>query len=203
MEKKVEKMRAYFDALEDLRESILEDSREVVRASSRSISAIHRGELKAAATFLSTARKKLQKLQAQAKRCPEFIHSGIVESAQQEYCEAKLMNEFAKRGEIPGPDEVGVPYRPYLNGLADMVGELRRTALDMMRDGRVAEAGRVLEVMEKILENLMDFDYPDAILPGMKRRQDMVRGVVEKTRGDLTIAIRQHRLEKELRRSRR
>lgn len=201
MRRSVERMRKHFDSLERMRERILQISREVVRASSRCISALHRGERRAAEGFLAEARKKLRRLISEAGGSPELLHSGITESAQQEYCEAMLLYRYLKDGKILGPEDVGVPYRPYLAGLADMVGELRRYALDLMRDGKVAEASKVLETMDEVSGTLMEFDYPDAVLPGMRRRQDMVRSTVEKTRGELTIAIRQHRLEKELRRA--
>ena len=201
LKKTVEKMRRYFDSLERAREKVLEQSREVVRASSRCISALHRGDMRAARRFLETAGKILKRAEAQAKSVPELLYSGIVESAQQEYCEAKLMYGFLSDGRIMGVERIGVPYRPYLGGLADVAGELRRRALDLMREGRIKDAEKVLKTMEEISENLMEFDYPDAVLPGMRRRQDAVRGIIEKTRGELTIAIRQHALEKELRRA--
>jgi len=202
LRKTVEKMRKYFNFIEEIRDRVVEYSRKVVRASSRSISALHRGDMKTSSKFLAEADRKLRETQRLARRTPEMLYSGTVESAQQEYCEARLMHGFLKNGRIMGPEEIGVPYRPYLGGLADMVGELRRHSLDLMRDGKVAEAGKVLETMEKISENLMEFDYPDAIIHGMRKKQDMVRGIIEKTRGELTIAMRQHSLERELRRAR-
>ncbi|MEM2874561.1 MAG: hypothetical protein QW567_00830 [Candidatus Hadarchaeales archaeon] len=203
MRRSVERMRKYFDSLERTRERILQISRDVVRASSRCISALHRGESEIAGKLLAEARKKLKRLESEVKGVPELLQSGITESAQQEYCEAMLFHTYIHKGKVLGPEEVGIPYRPYLGGLSDMVGELRRYALDLMREGKVAKASEVLNTMDEILGTLMEFDYPEAILPGMRRKQDMVRTTVEKTRGELTIAIRQHKLESELRRARR
>lgn len=196
------RMRRHFDAQEELRERVLELSRRVIRASARSIVAMHRGD-PAAKKMLKEARAGLAVLMKAIESDPAWVESGAVQSAQQEYCEAKLMEGFFKRGRLPDPWEVEIPYKPYLAALADVSGELRRRSLDLMRVGKAVEVERVIETMEKIHELLIEFDYPDAILPGMKRRQDMVRGILEKTRGDLAVALGQQRLEKALERARR
>jgi translin len=199
----VERMRRYFDAQEELRERVLEGSRQVVRHSAKAIAAMHRGDLPSAEEMLKHARAGIASLEEAIKAEPYLAESGTVLAAFQEYCEAAVMHAFLERGEIPEPEEVGIPYKAYLAALADVAGELRRRALDLIRANEVQAAERVLERMEGILELLMEFDYPDAVLPGMKRRQDMVRRMVEKTRGDVTMAIRQQRLEDALRRAER
>ena len=196
------KMRKHFDAQEKLRERVLDFSRRVIRASARAIAAMHRSDRVSVGRELAEARVALGALTKAVKSNPVWLGSGTVHSAQQEYCEAKLLQGLLEKGKIWTPDELKIPYQPYLAALADTAGELRRHALDSMRADEVAEAERVLKRMEDIHELLMNFDYPDAILPGMKRKQDMVRGVLEKTRGDLTVALRQQRLEKALKRAR-
>ena len=198
MKETLERMRKHFDAQEELRERILDLSRQVIRASARAIAAMHRGERAVARKMLREARAGLAELERAAKSDPAWTSSGMFHSAQQEYCEAKLLEGLLKQGRLLTPGELKIPYQPYLAAVADVGGELRRRALDLIRADKVEEAERVLKTMEEIHELLMSFDYPDAILPGMKRRQDMVRGVLEKTRGDLTIALRQQRLERAL-----
>ena len=199
----VRRMRKHFDAQEELREQVLDFSRQVIRASARAIAAVHRGDKAAARKALAKARVALGELTKAIKSDPIWLRSSIVQSAQQEYCEAKLFQGLLERGKILGPEELKIPYQPYLAALADAGGELRRHALNSIRADEVARAEWLLERIEDIHELLMEFDYPDAILPGMKRKQDMVRGVLEKTRGDLTVALRQQRLEKALERARR
>ncbi len=197
------KMRKHFDAQEELREQVLDLSRQVIRASARAIAAMHRSDRATVGKELVEARAVLEALTKAIKSDPVWLNSGIVHSAQQEYCEAKLVQSLLEKGKIMTPDELKMPYQPYLAALADTAGELRRYALDLIRADEVAKAERVLKRMEDIYELLMNFDYPDAILPGMKRRQDMVRGVLEKTRGDLTIALRHQKLERALERAKR
>jgi translin len=199
----LDRMRGYFDGQEELREKALDISRLVVRASARAISAMHRGDAGAAEEMLKEARAGLEALKRTVKSDPVWLASGIVQSAWQEYCEAKLLEGLLKRGRLPTPDELKIPYQPYLAAMADVTGEIRRRVLDLIRADMVADAERLLSTMEEIHEFLMGFDYPDAILPGMKRRQDMVRGVLEKTRGDLTTALRQQKLERALERTKR
>ena len=196
-------MRKHFDAQEKLREEVLDASREVIRSSARAIAAVHRKDRTDAEEMLAKARKALVALAEAVKAEPHIADSGTILSAYQVYCEAALVQALIWNGKLLTPKELDVSYKPYLAGLADVAGELRRHALDMIRADEVSEAERMLKLMEEILELLMEFDYPDAVLPGMRRRQDMVRGIVEKTRGDLTTAIRQQRLESALKRAER
>ena len=194
----LERMRKHFDAQEELRERALEASRTTVRASARAIAAIHRGDQQMADKFLAEAKSAIDTFSEVIKDEPHMADSGIVLSAQQEYAEAQLVRALIKDNKIPDPEELEIPYKAYLAALADAAGELRRHVLDSIRANEVERAEGALKLMEEIFELLMEFDYPDAILPGMKRRQDMVRRVLEKTRGDLTIALRQQRLERAL-----
>jgi translin len=194
----LERMRKNFDAQTELRERVLDASREVIRASARTIAATHRGNRSGADEFLAKARDALVTLTEAVEAEPHLADSGIVFAAYQEYGEAVLVQSLIQDGKLLTAEELDIPYKPYLAALADAAGELRRHALDSIRADEVERAERALKLMEDIFELLMEFDYPDAILPGMKRRQDMVRHVLERTRGDLTIALRQQRLERAL-----
>ena len=203
MKETLEKMREYFDAQEGLRERILDASREIIRASAKAIAATHRGEGSNAAELLARARDGLAKLAEAVKAEPSLADSGTVHAAQQEYCEAALVQALVRGEKLLAPEDLGIPYKPYLAALADVAGELRRYALDSIRVNEVGRAEQALKHMEEIFELLMEFDYPDAILPGMKRRQDAVRQSIERTRGDLTLALRQQKLEQALGRAER
>jgi len=196
----LERMRKHFDAQGELRERVLDASREVIRASARAIAATHRGDRSSADELLTNARDALTTLTKAVKAEPHLADSGIILMAYQEYGEALVVQALIRDGKLLTPEELSIPYKPYLAALADAAGELRRHTLDLIRADEVDRAEQALKFMEEIFELLMEFDYPDAILPGMKRRQDMVRRVLEKTRGDLTIALRQQRLERALER---
>ncbi|MEW6222059.1 MAG: translin family protein [Candidatus Hadarchaeota archaeon] len=198
MKKLLGKMRGHFDSQAGLREKVSEMSREVIRSSSRAISAIHRNDRALSQKFLADAKGKLAAALKLVKGDQELASSGIIFAAQQEYAEAELVRGIALKGKLVSPDEVGVPYKPYLSGMADAVGELRRMALDSIRAGDVKKAEATLKFMEEMFEFMMEFDYADAVLPGMRRKQDAARQIIEKTRGDLTIALRQERLERAL-----
>ena len=199
----LERMRKHFDAKGELRERVLDASREVIRASARAIAATHRGDRSSADELLTNARDALTTLTKAVKAEPHLSDSGIILMAYQEYGEALVVQALIRDGKLLTPEELGIPYKPYLAALADAAGELRRHALDLIRADEVDRAEQALKLMEEIFELLMEFDYPDAILPGMKRRQDMVRRVIERTRGDLTVAIRQRKLERALERAER
>ena len=196
----LERMRKHFDAQGELRERVLDASREVIRASARAIAATHRGDRSSTDELLTNARDALVTLTKAVKDEPRLADSGIILAAYQEYGEAMVVQALIRNEKLLTPEELGIPYKPYLAALADAAGELRRHTLDLIRADEVDRAEQALKFMEEIFELLMEFDYPDAILPGMKRRQDIVRRVLEKTRGDLTIALRQQRLERALKR---
>ena len=203
MREMLKRMRKHFDAQEELREKLLDASREVIRISARAIAATHRGDQSDADKLLAKARDALVTLAEAVKAEPHLSDSGIILSAYQEYGEAALVQTLIRDGKLLTPEELSISYKPYLAALADAAGELRRHALDLIRADEVEQAEQALKLMEEIFELLMEFDYPDAILPGMKRRQDMVRRVLENTRGDLTVAIRQQKLKLALERAER
>lgn len=203
MREMLERMRKHFDAQGELRERVLDASREVIRTSARAIAATHRGDRSGTDELLTNARDALATLREAVKAEPYLADSGIILMAYQEYGEAMLVKALIRDGKLLTPEELDIPYKPYLAALADAAGELRRHALDLIRADEVDRAEQALKLMEEIFELLMEFDYPDAILPGMKRRQDMVRRVLERTRGDLTIALRQRKLERALERAQR
>jgi translin len=197
----LERMRKHFDAQEKIREEVLDASREVIRSSARAIAAVHRNDRTDSDEMFAKARETLATLADAVKAEPHLTDSGTIISAYQEYCEAALVRVLIWGGKLLTAEELDVSYKAYLAALADVTGELRRHALDMIRADDVSEAERMLKLMEEIFEIMMEFDYPDVVLPGMRRRQDMVRRIIEITRGDLTTAIRQQKLENELKRA--
>jgi len=199
VKKLLKEMRGHFDSQVELREKVSEASRGTIRSSSRSISAIHRGDKRESQKFLKDAKARIAVMMKLAREDQELATSGMVFSAQQEYAEAELVRALALKGKLLTPDEIGIPYKPYLSALADTAGELRRMVLDSMRGGDLRKAEKALGAMDEIFELMMEFDYTDSVLPGMRRRQDTVRQILEKTRGDLTLALRQERLERALR----
>ncbi|MBE0526853.1 MAG: hypothetical protein IH631_07915 [Candidatus Thorarchaeota archaeon] len=124
--------------------------------------------------------------------------SKAMDIAYQELAEAANVLSLIEQGEYTPPEEYQIPSRPYLNGLADVIGELRRAALDCLRRDEVSKAEQLLSTMEDVLEGLQSFDYPNALVPDLRRKCDVGRGLVERTRGDLTRAVGQSRLVKEL-----
>jgi translin len=199
VKKLLKEMRGHFDSQVELREKVSEASRGTIRSSSRSISAIHREDKRESQKFLKDAKARIAVMMKLARGDQELATSGMVFSAQQEYAEAELVRSLALKGKLLTPDEIGIPYKPYLSALADTAGELRRMVLDSMRRGDLRKAEKALSSMDEIFELMMEFDYTDSVLPGMRRRQDTVRQILEKTRGDLTLALRQERLERALR----
>lgn len=192
-------VRASLEKKDAAREKGLVLSRDIVRICRTTMFSVHNGELKNASQLLEKAAGSLKDMDDLLSGHPDIYYAGFVEHAQQEYVEgAVLLSLIRSNGDssvITGPDEMGVSYAAYLNGLADVTGELRRHTLDLIRKDSPSEGEKYLKVMEDIYMCLMMFDFPDAMTRGLRHRTDTARALIERTRGDLTTAIGQQRLE--------
>jgi len=182
-------MLASFDSKDLAREEAYRLSREVIRNCSSSIRSLHRGELSAAEDHMSQAGRGLDRIRAALCDHQDVIYAGFVDGAEQEYAEATCVYSIIVNHTVPMPKEVGVLPVNYLGGLGDVTGELRRHILDLIRADRARDGEYFLEVMEDIYHLLMLFDYPDAITRGLRRKSDLARSMLERTRGDLTNAL--------------
>jgi translin len=191
-------IREDFEARHAAREAGLAASRRVIQHSANSIRAMHRREFDDAESLLGQARERAQEAQQALADYPEIYHAGFVHDALKEYAEASIFLAVARGSALPTPAELGIEYAAYLNGLAEAVGELRRYTLDAMRRGEPELPEALLAAMDEIYSQLVTIDFPDAITKGLRRHTDMVRGVTERTRGDLTLAAMNERLEREM-----
>ncbi len=193
-----EKIRKNFEAKNAARDSALGASRELIRLCSLSIRATHRAEYAEASQLLGRAREIATQMKASVAAYPDLYFTGYVQDALKELAEAHIVHALITNAPLPDPDALGVDYAAYLNGLGEAAGELRRYSLDIIRHDNSEKVERVLEAMDDIYSLLVTVDFPDAITGGLRRTTDMVRGVLERTRGDLTVAARQEKLEKTL-----
>ena len=180
------------------REKALPLCREVIRYCSQAIRALHRQEFGPAAEMLQSARSLLGEVARVVGKHNELSSTGFFRDAQKEYAEGNITLALVTGKPLPAPDELGVDAAAYLNGLGEAVGELRRYLLDSMRKGDLTRGEEILSSMDDIYSILVTMDFPDAITGGLRRTTDMVRGVLERTRSDLTLVIRQKELEERL-----
>ena len=143
---------------------------------------------------INKSSKKLQELYNLTEGHPELYHAGFVENAAQELVEASCLYNIMRGKDLPDPDEIKTTYSSYLLGLCDLVGELRRSALDKIREGAAKVADDYLKMMEDIYDVIIRFDYPSGLIP-IKKKQDMVRNLIERTRGELAVASCERRIE--------
>ena len=186
------------DALADrhrAREQALAVSREVIRFSANAIRAVHRGEFEEARRLLAQAAPRLESTQASRADNPEIYFAGFLSDARKEYAEAHITLAVIAHSPIPRPEELAVDPPAYLNGMAEVIGELRRYILDTLRRDSFARCEEYMEVMDEIYGLLVTIDFPEAVTGGLRRSTDAMRGVLERTRGDLTISLQQRRLE--------
>ena len=192
------RIRAQFDLLDVAREGACVASRQVVRASSETIKRTHRGEFAEAEAGLQVTRELCHQMLEHVKNAPELRYGGFVSDAEKEYAEAAITNATLTGAPLPTPEDLGIYGAAWLNGLAEVVGEFRRHVLDNIRMDNNEAAERYLDAMDSIYQVIMSFDYPNAISLGLRSRSDAARGMVERTRGDLTTALRAGRLEKRM-----
>ena len=175
------------------RERALAASRTLIRMSANSIRAVHRGEFDKARAMLDEAKAVRDEAVAALADHGDIYHAGFLHDAQKEYAEARTTLALLTGGAIPSPEELGVEYPAYLNGIAEAVGEMRRMILDRLRAGVYDGSEALLQAMDDIYSVLITIDFPDAMTGGLRRTTDQTRGILEKTRGDLTMAIVQRR----------
>jgi translin len=193
-----EQIRLSLAAKDAAREKALPVCREAIRFCSQSIRAIHRQEFTEAAALLHSADGLIKEAERSLGGSPEVMNTGFLRDAQKELAEGMLLLALVQGTPTPGPAELGIDSAAYLNGLGEAVGELRRYLLDGMRHGDLSRGEELLAAMDDIYSILVTMDFPDAITGGLRRTTDMVRGVLEKTRSDLTLVIRQTALERKL-----
>lgn len=193
-----EEARQQLEAVHRDREEAYTTSREIVQSASATIKAVHRGEFEEARAQVAQTRELHDRMMAAVEASPAIGYAGFVGDAAREYAEAAQVLALIAGDELPGPAEMGVEHADWLNGLGDAVGELRRHVLDLIRHDEVEAAERYLEMMDEILQTIMSFDYPESVTKGLRKRSDQARGAVERTRGDLTTALRQSRLERRM-----
>lgn len=199
IEDTAEEIRQELDRLHEAREGGFAQSRDIIRTSSIAIKSVHRGEYDKAREALDDARTLVEKMHGAFENAPELSYGGFVADSEKEYAEAAVTLAAVTGEDVPTHTDLNIPGAAWLNGLAEVVGEFRRHVLDMIRTDDLERAETFLAAMEDIYQVIMSFDYPDAIALGLRRRSDAARGMVERTRGDLTNALRQARLEQRLR----
>lgn len=188
-------IREDFDRRTKVRDEALAQARQLTKHASLAIRAIHREEEGEAFEQLQAAKSIVQKLRQDLKDDADLYYSGYTQDAIKEYVEAELTVALIKDRPLPTPEMLGAEYATYLGGLAETLGELRRRCMDLLRPGYSKEVERLLLWMDDIFTQLITMDYPDAITQGLRRKTDLARGIVERTRADITVSFRQNELE--------
>lgn len=189
-----EEVHAVFGARNQARDQALVQARALTRHAAQTIRAIHRSEGDLAHEHLREAGKLVDSLKHDLAAYPDLFYAGYTQDAIKEFAEASITVAVIENAVLPMPETLGIEYATFLNGLAEVPGELRRKTLDILRQGYSQEAERLLATMDEIYALLITVDYPDAITNGLRRQTDLVRGIVERTRGDLTTSLREQRL---------
>ncbi len=194
----IDQIRTIFDARFAAREAGITGSRRVIRASANGIRALHRREWDQAVALIDEAEAELAEITAALINHPEMKHAGFVSDAAKEYAEARITEAVFTDREIPTFENLGIDPVPYLHGLGEAVGEMRRRLLDLLRDEKLVEAETMLEQMDDIVDMLASVDYPDGMTNGLRRTTDVFRSLVERSRSDLTATMVQERLREDL-----
>ncbi|MFT3891848.1 MAG: haloacid dehalogenase [Anaerolineales bacterium] len=189
-----DRIRQKFDIRTALRDKALAQARQLTRACSLAIRAVHRDDKQQMEFQLAEARTLADTLRDELKGHPELYYAGYTQDSLKEFVEANVTCALIQNHPLQTPEELVVEESTYLNGLAEVVGELRRRTLDILRSGYSTEAERLLSHMDDIYSVLVTIDYPDAITNGLRRQTDLARGIIEKTRGDVTFSLRGEQL---------
>jgi len=198
LEQIIEEIHQSFEIRTKARDEALKQARMLTRFCANAIRAVHRDERDLAQEHLAKAQDLVDALKVNLTDHPDLYFAGYTQDALKEFAEASITYALLNSHPLPTPEHLDIRHTTYLKGLAEVPGELRRKCLDILRHGHSAEAEKLLGHMDDIYGVLVTMDYPDAITGGLRRLTDIVRGVTERTRGDLTLSLRQERLEKRL-----
>jgi translin len=198
LESIAEQIRQLFDIQTTARDQALTRARALTRACSLSIRAVHRDETDVMQAHLDEARQLAESLRTDLTGYPALYHAGYTQDSLKEFAEANITCALIRGKPLPTPEELDLLPQTYLNGLAESVGEMRRRCLDMLRQDNFAEAERLLGHMDDIYSVLVTMDYPDAITNGLRRQTDVIRAIIERTRGDVTFSLRGEKLERSI-----
>jgi translin len=194
-----ERIHDSFEARTAAREKALSQARTLTRSCANAIRAIHRGDRLEAEEYLNNAKTLVDTLHSDLIAYPNLYYAGYTQDALKEFAEASVVYALFGNGVLPSPDVLELEPAVYMRGLAEAVGELRRYCLDALLHNNYDEAEKSLAHMDDIYGILVTMDYPDAITGGLRRLTDIARSLTERTRGDLTMSLRQARLERSLR----
>jgi len=192
-------VRTILDARFEAREKAITESRKVIRAAANAIRALHRSEWDEAEQLIAESGRRLSTINDAIADQPELVSHGVVVDAAKEYSEARITQAVFTGADLPGFTMLDVDPVPYLHGLGEAVGEMRRRMLDMLRAERLDEAEALLEMMDDFVDQLAEVDYPDGMTSGLRRTTDVARSLVERSRSDLTATVVQERLRRDLR----
>ena len=187
-----------FGQRHDARERGLRISRQVIRLSANAIRAVHRGEFQLAKDLIAEGKSILMESVPILQTNPEIYHAGFLVDARKEFSEANITLALLSGDALPQPDDIGVDVTAYLKGLGDAAGEMRRYILDSLRKDHWDRCEEIMEVLDELYSLLTTIDFPEGVTGGLRRTTDMVRGTLERTRGDFTMALRQRSLERKL-----
>jgi translin len=196
----IEELTKYFNGKEEVREIALKKAREISKGSTSIIRRIHNSgtaDISKLFSELELLKKKYKELTKTMKTYPELYYSSMVENYLQEFAEAIIMLDLIKNNldtsRLPEPSKLGIPYTTYLLGLSDVIGEFRRRTLDALRKKELDQAMKYLDTMEALYDIIIVLNYPDKVLP-LRRKQDVARALIEKTRGELAFAVSEYSL---------
>ncbi|MBZ0308712.1 MAG: haloacid dehalogenase [Anaerolineae bacterium] len=187
---------AYFEIKNEVRENVLSTARQLTRQCANTIRSIHRMNWEEAKALLGETQLTVLALRQLLQNHPDLYHTGYTQDALKEYVEAQLMYAFVRGEAIPTPEALDIIPSTYINGMAEAATELRRHILDLIRQGNTEKAEQLLDVMDTVYTLLITMDFSDAITGGLRRRTDVVRSVAQNTRADVTLSLRQQRLER-------
>ncbi len=192
------KLRPHFAAEDEAREKALRSCRQVIRYSADAIRAVHRQEHGKAKQLLASAHELLLELRRDLAGHGKLLHSGFIHDAQKEFAEGCITLALIAGKDLPKPKALGVSNAAYLDGLGESVGELRRYILDSLRRDDFSRCEELLTTMDGIYGILITMDFPELLAHGLRRTTDAVRAIIERTRGDITVSLRQKNLETKL-----
>jgi len=182
----VKEIDKFLKVKDEVREYMIKHSRDIIKEAGCVVIDIHRGDMDSASKRLVKLREYVREFLGKLKDHPELLYSGTVYGALSEYVEAEVFYSIINSMSIIDHKSIGVHPVPYMQGLLDVVGELKRYIINLVRSKDLTKAWRLFRIAEVIYESCRGLDYPEALVPGLRRKVDIARNVIESLRVFLT-----------------
>ncbi len=191
----IDEIMKYFEELYSAREWLIKRSRDILTLCRKAIVSCLR-ESHETEKYVNELMSLFREFKEYAMKYPDLYYSNFYHAIESEYIEAIEFCTILREGRVLTHSELGVSPQSYIMGLLDLIGELKRYSLELIRREKYSESIKVYDIAENIYNQLEDFVFAENLVPGLKRKLDVYRKVLDDWKELLIDLVSRERLRK-------